>query len=226
MTPYVNLNKNGIFFTTAFLTFIYSFETFALYGTIVYIPEKYREIIVNILVLMAIYITGYLKIRPNKAGVIIADLMTIALAFIVSMKMMKYDDSFLNVLNIILASFVIIFMAFCASKEMLNDRYHEFIKYIDEDNKYVSPKKISREKFLRYSTKIAKDYVDKIDRKIEGVQNNRNHFIVPVKNNIHFKKLENNYYYLYRFYKSRGFDFSLIKTKRNRHIKIKWFLQD
>jgi len=227
MTPYVNFKRNGVLLTTIFLTSIYSLEIFGFTVSLAALPKQQGEQIGNILILITICITAFLKLKPSKTGSVMADVLTISLAFAVTLPMVKYDDSFFNILNIAVAIFVVIFMAFCTSKEMLNYRYKNFKEYINRGNFDSINESSSDEKFLRYSSEIAKQYVIRIDKKIPEVENYDNYFTLPIESEKDYKKLSQNYYSLYRFYKHRGFDFRLVRNPKKGHaVKIQWFSQD
>ena len=227
MKPYINVNRNAVSMNFLFYSFVFLVEIIAFAGLYSTIPEPHREQVGNICVIIVICITAYLKLHPSKSGTLIADLLTIVLACVVSLPMMKSDDSFLNVLNIIFSFGVIFVMAFCTSKEALNERYKKFLEYIHSDSENVESETNSYYKYLRSSTEIAKQYVCKVDKKIPELESYENFFIIPIDSTRDYKKLSDNYYNLYRFYKEKGFGFWLVKDKAHGHvIKIEWHLVD
>lgn len=227
MRPYVNYKKNGVLHTTISFSVLYFIEIFAISCVLVKLPEVHREQIINILVLIVICATAYLKLRPNKVGLLMADLMTIVFAAIISLQMTRFDDSFFNVFNVLLALFVVVFMAYCNSKELLNERYKCFIEYVEKDNSDVNKESNSRDKYLRYTTEIARQYIIRVDGKLSDIENYVNYFHIPIDSDKDYKKLSQSYYCLYRFYKNKGFDFRLVRNKKKGHaIKIQWFSQE
>lgn len=227
MKPYVNVKRNAVLMNFLFLSFAFFVEIVGFSGLFSTIPEAYREQVGNICVIIVICITAYLKLHPSKSGALMADLMTIVLACVVSLPMMKSDGSFFNILNIIFAFGVVFVMAFCSSKEMLNEKYKNFLEYINSNSDDVASEPNSYSKYLRSSTEIPKQYVKIIDNKIPEIENYENFFLIPINSTKDYKKLSENYYNLYRFYKEKGFGFWLIKDKESGHaIKIEWYLND
>lgn len=220
-----NHTRHAVLFNFLILSFGYFFEVLGFSLLFSDIPESSRELVGNISVMVVILYSAYLKIHPNKRASIITDLLTIVLACVVSMPMMKADSSFLNVFNILCAFGVVIYMAYCTSKEWLNERYERFCDYINRDLSEIHKESESYDKVLRSTTEIAKQYINRVDSKIPDIENYENHFTISIDSERDYKKISENYYNLYRFYREKGFDFRLIKTKKSNHeIKISWMI--
>jgi len=187
------------------------------------VPDKYQELVGNICVCIVILVSCYLKIHPNERASFITEFLTIILACVVSMPMMKNDSSFLNVFNILCAFGVIFYMAYCTSRKWLDDNYQRFCDYVNKESDDSYKESVSYDKVLRSKTEITKRYIHRVDSKIPEIENYVNYFMIPIDNEKDYKKILDNYYNLYRFYVAKGFYFKLVKEKKNVHaIKISW----
>lgn len=223
MTPYISPRKNARFFGFIFLCAVFFFEIYGVSMIFLAIPEQYREQVGNICVILVIIFTARLKLHPNKNGVIVSDLMTIVLAFVVAMPMMKlHDGSFINISNIILSFGVVIYMAYCSSGELLNESYSRFYNYIEHD---AHKDKIteSNDKFMRSSAEVAKRYIERIVTELRKQEEYAFSVSVRVDNEQDFSKLRSNYYNLHRYFSGHGYRVNLESSKIDGYaVKITW----
>jgi len=227
MNIFSRLKRNALLTNFIFLSIGFFSEIVGFSFIFSVIPESHREQIGNICVIVVICVTAYIKLRPNKMATLMTDLLTIVLACVVTLPMMKSDDSFFNITNIILTIFSVFFMAYCSSKEILKERYSIFKKYMQGEYSSHFNQFDSYSKFLRSNNEIPKKYVSIIDKKLQEPESYKMYTSVQVENRNDYKKLLDNYYYFYLFYKEKGYGFWLKVDKNKKYqIKIDWILRD
>lgn len=222
--------KRSAFPYAMFFVIAYIGEICGVSGIFSIIPEAHRDQIGNILVIISIIFTAYLKVKPSKSKQMLTDLVTIVLACVVSLPLMKLNDySFLNIINIILVLSAVFFMAFCSAKEMLNEKYCRFIEYLEspcDDHDNIN----SYKKNMRSTMEVATKYVAKIESKLIDKEDYDYFFIVKIDSRRDYLKMVNNYYALNRYFESKGYQIYLQKIGGKKlqefQVKIRWLLND